>query len=88
MNQGYGPYRIIKELEKNGLSSELIDETIAAMRENWLAIALKVWQKKFEKEKVHNYQEVQKQKQFLQYRGFPGDVINQLFHDHIDVVRA
>lgn len=79
VQQGYGPLRIRQELHAQHLDKELIDKTLNQAETDWLQCAQKVYTKKFKQSKNLTFAESQKQQRFLQYRGFPMDVIDQLF---------
>lgn len=78
VNQGYGPVRIAQELQAKRVNNELIEEVLAQEQDNWLSYAEVVWQKKFKSRQDVSFAELQKQKRFLQYRGFPGEIIAQI----------
>lgn len=73
----FGTQRITHELRQRGISDELIDAALPALKESELDTARDVWQRKFghlpqdDKEKA-------KQMRFLQSRGFGFDVIFQV----------
>lgn len=79
IRQGYGPIRICHELEHLQIDSELIDARLQQERDNWLDYAVGVWQKKYKEHVNISYTTLQKQKQFLLYRGFSTDIINMVF---------
>ncbi len=79
IRQGYGPERIRQELKSKQIEGQLIATVLAAEQEHWLECALQVWQKKYKQIGGYTYSEIQKQKQFLLYRGFTVDTINLVF---------
>jgi len=79
VQQGYGPLRIEQELQANCIAETLIEQAIHQQSINWLDAAQAVWEKKFKSPKNSTYAELQKQKRFLQYRGFSHDLINAIF---------
>jgi regulatory protein len=83
IRQGYGPIRIRRELQELQIDSELINNALRHEQDNWLSHAFAVWQKKYKDDDDRSYHVVQKQKQFLLYRGFSTDTINRVFKDII-----
>ena len=73
----YGAARIKHTLNQQGLSKELIDETVAELAQSELQRAHAVWQKKFGAA-PSNASEYAKQSRFLAYRGFSFDVIKKV----------
>ena len=70
----YGTQRITHELRQRGISDELIDAALPALKESELETARDVWQKKFG-HLPQDAKEKAKQIRFLQSRGFGFDVI-------------
>ncbi len=83
IRQGYGPVRIRRELQSLHIESELIEDILGQEKENWLSHAIGVWKKKYKKQEDYSYDEIQKQKQFLLYRGFSTDTITMIFKEMI-----
>lgn len=81
IRQGYGPVRIRRELQALKIDGELINNTLQQEQDNWLSHALWVWQKKYKEQGELSYSVMQKQKQFLLYRGFSTDTIATLFKE-------
>ncbi|CEG57334.1 recombination regulator RecX [Legionella fallonii] len=78
LRQGYGPLKISQELKIKGLDKELILEKLEQEKDNWLAHAVKVWEKKSRGKKDLSFDEMQKLQTFLLYRGFTMDIIAQV----------
>lgn len=78
VRQGYGPLRIRQELQHLQVDGELIEDVLQQEQDNWLTYATDVWKKKY-KVQTTSYTDLQKQKQFLMYRGFPMDIIAKVF---------
>ena len=76
IRQGYGPVRIRQELHQ--VDSALVAERLQEESSNWLDYALAVWNKRFQTQAL-SFTAVQKQKQFLLYRGFASDTIALVF---------
>ena len=70
----YGTQRITHELRQRGISDELIDAALPALKESELEVARDVWQRKFG-HLPQDAKEKAKQMRFLQSRGFGFDVI-------------
>ncbi|WP_392552103.1 regulatory protein RecX [Orbus wheelerorum] len=77
--KGYGPNRVIGELKQRGLDSTLIKEVFSHKNINWCEIGLIQAQKKFQQFDKKNFQQKAKLFQFLAYRGFQQDEINQIY---------
>ncbi|MBA4382301.1 MAG: recombination regulator RecX [Sideroxydans sp.] len=70
----FGTQRITHELRQRGVSDELIDAALPALKESELDSAREVWQRKFGVV-PQDAKEKAKQMRFLQSRGFSIDVI-------------
>lgn len=79
MQKGYGPIRIRKALQALKVDSELILSTLQQEDAHWQTLAFAVWKKKFKTSGDGSFAAVQKQKQFLLYRGFSADTIAAVF---------
>lgn len=77
IRQGKGPVRIRLELDRKGIDPGLVEEQLAECRENWLALARSVREKKFGPARPSSYREKAKQMRFLQYRGFEAEQIRE-----------
>lgn len=75
VRQGYGPIRIQKELQALQVARPLIDLALQKEADHWISHALLVWQKKVKTLGPLSYVALQKQKQFLLYRGFTHETI-------------
>ncbi|WP_419419021.1 recombination regulator RecX [Legionella sp. D16C41] len=80
VQQGYGPVRIMQELQAKSINKELITQALALYEEQWEQQALLVWQKKFKDLDFHLTSELQKQIRFLLYRGFPSEIAAKVVH--------
>jgi regulatory protein len=69
VESGFGPYRIKSELAERGISRSLIEQAFEEIDVDWVKIAHKVWQKKYNA-LPQDWAEKVKQMRFLQYRGF------------------
>ncbi len=70
----FGTQRITHELRQRGISDELIDAALPALKESELDSAREVWQRRFGVV-PQDAKEKAKQMRFLQSRGFSIDVI-------------
>ena len=75
VRQGYGPVRIQNELQALRVARSLIDAALQEEADHWVSHALLVWQKKVKTQGALSYIALQKQKQFLLYRGFSHETI-------------
>lgn len=79
--QRFGTQRITHELHQKGISNELIEQALPALKETELETARGVWQKKYGT-LPHDAKEKARQMRFLQSRGFSMDVIFRVLkHD-------
>jgi len=81
IRQGYGPLKIRKELQGLQVDRELIENVLREEQDNWLAYAMSVRNKKYKDQSDLSYAALQKQKQFLHYRGFSTDIIALVFKE-------
>ncbi|MCS5591396.1 MAG: recombination regulator RecX [Gammaproteobacteria bacterium] len=72
-NQGKGPIKISGELKQRGI--EVFDLSVF----DWLDSARNIRMSKYGDDLPESYNEIAKQKRFLQSRGFDFDQINQAF---------
>lgn len=77
-NKGYGPVRIAMELKERGVNDAVVEHYLQADNEIWLQILKQQYQKKYNDEPVADYSDRAKRIRFLQYRGFPLDIIYQV----------
>lgn len=75
--QRFGAQRIVHELRQKGISQALIDAAMPELKDNELAAAREVWQKKFG-HPPQDAKEKARQVRFLQSRGFPMAVVFKL----------
>lgn len=74
INKGYGPTRIRQELQLRGIEKNLINQFLVNFDESfWLAQIQKIQQKKFSGKE----NELSKEINFLQYRGFSSEQIKK-----------
>ncbi len=75
--QRFGAQRIVHELHQKGIPQALIDAAMPELKDNELAAAREVWQKKFG-HPPQDAKEKARQARFLQSRGFPMVVVFKL----------
>jgi len=69
-NKGYGPLRIQQELQKRGISGEMLTDVLEVNDAAWIKRARLVRQKRFGCSLPQSKGDFGKQVRFLQYRGF------------------
>ncbi len=74
--KGYGPDRILMELNEKGIGSDLAQSYVCS-RDDWGLMLAREWRKKF-KSKPADYAEKMRQMRFLQYRGYGAEAIRRL----------
>lgn len=80
VRKGYGPLRIKQEMRQKGFSQLLVDQQVAHLEVDWFEKAAEVRSKKFGNDLPNDFKEKSKQIRYLQYRGFFGDMIYELFN--------
>ncbi len=78
IQSGYGPFRIKNELSEKGVSRDLIDQCFEEISVDWVKMAHKAWQKKYNA-MPQDWPEKVKQMRFLQYRGFFSQDIESMY---------
>lgn len=79
VRKGYGPLRIKQEMRQKGFAETLVDHHFSQLDVDWFDIASEVRCKKFGDEIPKDFKEKSKQIRYLQYRGFFGDMVFELF---------
>ena len=85
VRRGFGPIRIIAELNEKGISSEEMKEHLSIWKSSWLSVAKRVLSKKYAERSMRSIDEEKKkalvltQKRFLLYRGFESTTIREVF---------
>ena len=75
IGQGKGPVRIRLELEERKLDAGLVEEVLADVEQDWIAMARQIRAKKFGPDLPADFKEKARQMRFLQFRGFePGQI--------------
>ena len=81
MQRGYGPLRITQELNQRGVDADLSAGYLVARADEWRGIMIQQYRKKYGNELIDEYKEKAKRMRFLQYRGYPLDMINQFINN-------
>lgn len=68
--RGHGPVWLRAELERRGIASSQVTETLASLDVDWVAAAETVRRKRFGAQIPADLKEQGRQARFLQYRGF------------------
>lgn len=74
-NKGKGPMFVRRTLEQQDIFFSSIEQYIHEERFDWFELALQVRQKRFGQQIPVDFNEIQKQKRFLMYRGFEEEQI-------------
>lgn len=75
-DRGYGPLRIARELRERGTSKEAVSTAIDGLEQaDWLRLARAARVKRFGRAAAAGAAERARQMRFLEYRGFPDEVI-------------
>lgn len=73
----FGAARLRQEMQDKGLARELIEQTLAGVKDSELARARAVWRRKFDAPPA-TAQERARQTRFLLARGFSGEVVRRV----------
>lgn len=79
VHKGFGPLRIQAELQQRGAGDCYFDMAVEDIAGSWQDLLEQVYSKKYGVEKKLDRQERMKRSRFLQQRGFPSDMVQQLF---------
>ncbi|MBL8199789.1 MAG: regulatory protein RecX [Chromatiales bacterium] len=71
--RGHGPVWLRAELERRGIASSQVTETLASMDVDWVEAAETVRRKRFGAKVPADFKEQARQARFLQYRGFTAE---------------
>ncbi|MCG5514441.1 regulatory protein RecX [Ectothiorhodospira shaposhnikovii] len=81
VGQGHGPTRIRADLRQRGVADSLVQAVLDEAEADWEALARDVRIRRFGPALPVDYRERSKQMRFLQYRGFPTDIIRRVMTD-------
>lgn len=78
-SKGYGPLRVVAELQERGIAQTLIHESVDERSKTWFHVLLELRRRRFGEELPTDYKEKAKQMRFLYYRGFSSEQIKKLY---------
>ncbi|MEJ2464052.1 MAG: regulatory protein RecX [Candidatus Thiodiazotropha sp.] len=81
VGKGQGPLRIRRELQERGVGAELIDRYLEIYEAEWRELLAQVHDAKFGSGRVRESKELAKRARFLEYRGFPNEMIRSFLLD-------
>ena len=81
IRKGQGPIRIRQELKERGIDEALIVRCLQTHQDDWSLLLQQVHDAKFGQEQAADNKELAKRARFLEYRGFPGEMIRGLLLD-------
>ena len=76
--KGFGPIRMVMELNERGVKDSVIDHFMQADDESWRLVLEQQYRKKYKNKAIEDYTDKAKRIRFLQYRGFALDQIYQV----------
>ena len=80
VHKGFGPLRIKAELRQRGVSDCCFEMAVEDIAGSWEALLDEVYVKKYGIDGVLDIKEQLRRSRFLQQRGFPSEMIRQLFY--------
>ena len=81
--KGYGPIRIKSELQQKGVALELIGNCLTDSAYDWKERLEQVIAKKYADSTIEDHKEWNKRVNFLAYRGFSFDLINEVLKPRV-----
>ncbi|MCU7931772.1 MAG: recombination regulator RecX [Candidatus Thiodiazotropha sp. (ex Codakia rugifera)] len=81
VNKGSGPVRIRAELRERGVDETLIQNQLEGCSDIWPELLQQVHDAKYGQQRAKDRKELAKRARFLEYRGFPGELIRNLLFD-------
>ncbi len=79
--RGKGPIRIRAELRERGVDETLIDAYLQTYDDLWPSLMRQVHDQKFGAKPTTDRKTLAKKVRFLEYRGFPSELIQRFFMD-------
>lgn len=79
LGKGFGPLRVRRELRERGVSDALIDACLDRGADEWLALMARAHARKFGAASAGDARERARRARFLEYRGFPAELIGRFF---------
>lgn len=77
LRKGFGPLRLRQELRERGLDDDLIGPCLDRSASDWLELMTRVAARKFGPGRVTDRKELARRARFLEYRGFPPDLVGR-----------
>jgi regulatory protein len=77
IGKGQGPLRIRSELKERGVEAGLIERGMECFEAEWRDLLEQVHDAKYGCGRVRESRELAKRARFLEYRGFPGEMIRE-----------
>ncbi|MDW3094271.1 MAG: regulatory protein RecX [Gammaproteobacteria bacterium] len=77
--KGSGPLKIAHELHARGIDSATLQDYLNSQQIDWFEVASATYKKKYRSNDQIDAQERAKRVRFMQSKGFPSDIIFQLF---------
>ena len=81
VRKGSGPLRIRAELRERGLEDGLIERSLEPYADEWPVKLQRVHEQKYGTQPPKDRKEMARRARFLEYRGFPSDLIAALLFD-------
>lgn len=81
IHKGQGPIRIRQELKTRGIDTVLIEGYLEIYQEEWQGLLRQVHDAKFGSAQTRESKELARRARFLEYRGFPGEMIRGFLLD-------
>lgn len=81
VHKGFGPIRIKAELQQRGVGDYSFDRAVEDISGGWQELLAKVYSKKYGNEANLDIKEKSLRSLFLQQRGFPNELVCQLFKE-------
>jgi regulatory protein len=81
ISKGQGPIRIRQELQARGIDQALSERCLQVYREQWPSLMRRAHDAKFGPAPAADQKTLAKRARFLEYRGFPGEMIRSFLLD-------
>jgi len=76
--RGYGPKRIMAELQQRGVGEAEIHRALLGCEIDWLSLVQTLFERKFGSEQDYQFEDRAKQWRYLYNRGFDSDLIREV----------
>ncbi|MBU0499638.1 MAG: recombination regulator RecX [Gammaproteobacteria bacterium] len=80
-DRGYGPVRIRSELRERGVAPDQAELALESLEQDWFEAMRAAHDRKFGPGPCADRKEQARHARFLEYRGFPGEMIRTLLFD-------